>query len=132
MKLRSLLAVSLVASVASTLSYAAPPMEAPHVTEVFVLDIAGNMPKFMEVTKRMQDLSKKNGMHGMARYWIAGWAGADVGKVIVAVEFPSLLVLAQDAEKMMGDPEYQKVQADAMASGMKIVSASLVTEIKAQ
>jgi len=130
MKAHSLLAVGLVIAVASTISSAAPPTDAPRITEVFVLDVGQNMPTFIELSNRTDALVKKVGSQGTSHYWMGAWAGSDVGKVIVTVEFPSLLALAQDEEKFQANPEFQKWQADAMSSGVKFLSQSIVTELK--
>jgi hypothetical protein len=130
MKTHSLLAVGLIIAVASTMSSAAPPASAPRITEVYVLDVGQNLPKFIELSKRIDALVKKYGSQGTSHYWIGQWAGSDVGKVIVTVEFPSLMALAQDEEKFQNNPEFQQWQADAAASGVKLLSQSIVTELK--
>ena len=125
----SLFAVGLIIAVTATMSSAAPPAAAPRVTEVYVLDVGDNMGKFIELSKRVNALVKKIGSQGTTHYWINTWAGANAGKVVVTVEFPSLLALAQDEEKYRNDPEFQKWQADAMSSGVKVLSQSIVTEL---
>jgi hypothetical protein len=107
-----------------------PPADAPRITEVFVIDVGENMPKSIELSRRIDALVKKYGSEGTSHYWIGAWAGSEVGKVIVTVEFPSLMALARDEEKFQANPEFQKWQADAMSSGVKVISQSIAVELK--
>jgi hypothetical protein len=60
----------------------------------------------------------------------AGTTGEGAGRVIVTVEHPSLAALAQSSAKLQASPEFQKWQTDAVASGIKQLSNSLVTELR--
>jgi hypothetical protein len=103
---------------------------APHVTEVIVVDVGGGMQKFQELAKRVDAISKQLHVGGTVRYHLATWAGEGAGRVIVTVEYPSLTALADSSAKMNASPEFRKWQADAQASGIKVLSESLVTELK--
>ncbi len=80
------------------------------------------LAKLPAITKRLQ-------LHGTLRAWRARYAGHDAGAVVVSIEYPSLLVFAQDGIKMDADPEYT-----ALLSGLDkvrtIVSDSLYDELK--
>jgi hypothetical protein len=64
--------------------------------------------------------------------WAAAYAGPQSGAVIVTIEHPSLVALAQSAAKIEPSPEWQQLVADAQASAIKVVSDSIVVELKAR
>jgi hypothetical protein len=117
--------------VAATAPAASPPVEGPAVTEVLVFDVGANFQKFMELSKRADAVSKKYGSTGKARMWAAAYAGRDSGAVIVTVEHPSLVALARSAAKVEPSPEWRQLVADAQASSIKLMSDSIVVELKA-
>lgn len=123
-----LVAACLVATV-SAVSSAAPPAGPPRVTQVIVLDVGTNMQKFNDLSSRVDTIATKNQSTGKTRYWITTFAGAEVGRVIVTIEYPSLISFAQSQAKMDASPEFQQWQKDAQASGIKELSSSLVTEL---
>ncbi len=55
--------------------------------------------------------------------------GLRPAKLIVVIETSSLSSMAADGVKMRADPEWTKLFADIEASGIKVVSESLATEI---
>ena len=116
--------------VAATVPAASPPSEGPAVTEVIVFDVGPNMAKFLELTKRANSITQKYGSTGKARFWAAAYAGRDSGAVIVTIEYPSLVALAQSAAKVENSPEWQQLVADAQASSIKPISDSIVVEVK--
>jgi hypothetical protein len=110
-------------------SSAAPPAGPPRVTQVVVLDVGASMQKFNDLNNRMDAISTKYQSTGKARFWMTTYAGAEVGRVIVTVEYPSLISLAQSQAKMDASPEYQQWLKDAQTSGIKELSMSIVTEL---
>jgi len=121
-----LIASSLVVSAAD-----APAPRAAHVTEVIVLDVgAANMQKFMDLANRASAITKQLQVAGTVRYYVGTWAGEGSGHVIVTVEYPSLLSLAQAEAKTSASPEFRQWQTDAANSGIKQLSSSLVTELR--
>lgn len=112
-----------------TASSSAAPPGPPRVTQVVVLDVGASMQKFNDLNSRMDTIAAKNQSTGKARFWMTTFAGAEVGRVIVTVEYPSLISFAQSQAKMDASPEYQQWQKDAQASGIKELSSSLVTEL---
>jgi hypothetical protein len=117
----------MVAAVTAVSSAAPPP--APHVTEVIVLDVGAHMQKFLELTKRMDAIQSKYQSTGKAHIWEGTWAGSESGRVIVTVEYPSLLSLAESADRTRGAPELASLIAELDASGIRVLSESLVTEV---
>jgi hypothetical protein len=87
------------------------------------------MQKFNDLSSRVDTIAAKYQSTGKARYWITTFAGAEVGRVIVTIEYPSLISFAQSQAKMDASPEFQQWQKDAQATGIKQLSASLVTEL---
>jgi hypothetical protein len=107
----------------------ATPNEAPHVTQVIVLDVGPHMQKFINLTDRASAMAKKYESTGTVRYWTSTWAGSETGRVIVTVEFPSLTSMAASIGRMSASPEYAQWLTDVEASGIKRLSASVVTEM---
>jgi hypothetical protein len=128
-KAKILLVASFMIAVVSAGSSAAPPAGPPHVSNVVVLDVGANMQKFIDLSHRMDALTAKLQSTGKARFWDTTWAGSNAGHLVVVVEYPSLASMAASQEKMMASPEYAKWIADAEASGIKVVSQSLLTEV---
>jgi hypothetical protein len=108
-----------------------PPAGAPHVTQVIVLQMpnGSSIPKLVDIAKRAQVIAMKAGSTGKARLWNLAFAGPEAGHVIIAVEFPSMAAFAESGAKLQTNPEWQKMNADAEAIGVKVVSASLAVEI---
>ena len=130
LKTSILLAASfVVGAIMTAVSSAAPPAAAPHVTEVIVLDVGAHMQKLLELSKRMEAIQTKFQGTGKARIWQGSWAGSEAGRVIVTVEFPSLRSLAESEDRTRGVPELEALFAEVDASGIKVLSDSLVTEV---
>ena len=129
MKTKIILVASCLVAIVTAVSSAAPPAGPPRVTEVIVLDVGTNMQKFNDLTSRVDAIATKYQSTGKSRYWITTFAGAEVGRVIVTVEYPSLISFAQSQAKMDASPEFQQWQKDAQTSGIKELSSSLVTEL---
>jgi hypothetical protein len=110
-----------------------PPNANPPVIEIIVVDVGANVPaavpKLIDIMKKAKAIATKAGTKGSARLWAANWAGPDSGRFIIAVENPSLGVMAADGPKMQTSPEWQKLIADFYAAGFKVVSQSLLMEV---
>lgn len=128
MKTSIVLVASFMVAAVTTVSSAAPP-PAPHVTEVIVLDVGVHMQKFLELARRMDAIQAKYKSTGKVHIWQGSWAGSDAGHVIVTVEYPSLHSLAESEDRSRGAPEFAPLFADLDASGIKVLSESLVTEV---
>jgi hypothetical protein len=104
--------------------------EAPHVTQVIVLDVGPHMKKFIDLSNRASAMAAKYESTGQVRYWTSTWAGPDTGRVIVTIEFPSLSSMAGSVSRMSASPEYAEWLADVENSGVKRLSTSVVTELR--
>ena len=129
MKAQILLVASFMVALISADSSAAPPAGPPRVSEVIVLDVGANMAKFADLSHRMDAITTKYQSTAKVHFWDTTFAGNNAGHLVVVVEYPSLLSMAQSQEKVMGSPEYAKWIADVQASGIKVVSQSLLTEV---
>ena len=130
MKTQAVFLASLMAAAVTTVSSAAPPTPAPRVTEVIVLDVGSHMQKLLEIARKIDALGVKYHDAGKARIWQSSLAGSDTGRVVVTIEYPSLLSYAQsDDRTRAGAAEYAPVFAELDASGIKILSDSLVQEV---
>ena len=87
------------------------------------------MAKFVELSHRMDAITTKYQSTAKVRFWDTTYAGNNADHLVVVVEYPSLLSMAQSQEKVMASPEYGKWIADVQASGIKLVSQSLLTEV---
>ena len=118
------LAFSLILGVAQ-----ASAQEAPKVINVLAVDTGGDTDKFLGFAKRAREITEKNGGTGNQRVWLSTLAGPNTGTVIVAVEYPSMVSMAQTQAKVNSTPEWQAFIGDFQKSGMRVVSSSLSVEI---
>jgi len=130
MKIKTIFIASCMIAAAAAISAADQARSAPHVTEVITLDVGGNMPKFMEMSKQVDGILRTLQFTGTVRYYVTTWAGTGSGHVIVTVEYASLISLAQQLAKLNASAEFRKWEADMQASGIKVLSESLVTELR--
>ncbi len=103
--------------------------EAPKVINVLSVDTGGDTDKFLGFAKRAREITEKNGGTGNQRVWLSTLAGPNTGTVIVAVEYPSMVSMAQTQAKVNSTPEWQAFIGDFQKSGMRVVSSSLSVEI---
>ena len=87
------------------------------------------MPKFMEIYKRAMVIMEKYGSTGESRLWMATYAGANAGRVAVAIEYPNMVSMAQSGGKVFSSPEWQKLSDDFEATDMSILSNGLSVDI---
>ena len=128
-KTQAVFLASLMAAAVTTVSSAAPP-PAPRVTEVIVLDVGSHLQKLIEISRKFDALSVKYHDAGKVRIWQSSLAGSDTARVVVTIEYPSLLSYAQsDDRTRAGAAEYAPVLAELDASGIKILSDSLAPEV---
>ena len=125
---------SLLLSVAVVVACAQAPQEAtaqegPKVIQIVAIDTGGDLPKFLEFSKRIQAIADKAGSTGQRRIWQSTLAGPETGSVVVAIEYPSLVSMAQSTGKMAATPEWRQLVADVQAAGMRVVSNSIAVEI---
>jgi hypothetical protein len=129
MKTQSMLTATLLVLASAILPAASPSPDGPTVQEVLVFDVGPNMNKFIEITKRARAIAEKYGSTGKPRFWMSAYSGPNTGRVIVTVEYPSLVALAQSAAKVRQSPEWQQLLADTQASSIEMVSDSIAVEL---
>lgn len=87
-----------------------------------------NVSGYIAELKKGQQLMKRLGSSGQIRVWRARFAGQDTGTVVVSVEYPSLVVLAQDDAKAAADAEWA-AWLKGLDKYRKIVSDSTYDEL---
>ena len=123
MKPRLVVALALVAVL--NLIGSAATAEVLRVVVVKAQDTAG----YVKEIERGRGLFKKAGSPVVLRVWRAQYAGTDTGAVVVSAEYPDLVALARDNEKMGTDPELRAWLA-GLDKFRTIVSDSVYAELK--
>jgi hypothetical protein len=112
------------------LSSVAAAQEPPRVTNVIVFDVGADMAKFTELSKRARAIREKYQSTGKVRLWMSAFAGPNTNRVVVTVEYPSLVAMAQSWSKVTASPEWQKLIADARVTNIKRLSDSVLIEMQ--
>jgi hypothetical protein len=129
MRITSLL-IGLVFAMAFTLAPSQSTAQAPpKVINVLTYDVAGDMPKFMELYKRAMVIMEKYGSAGESRLWVATLAGPNTGTVAVAIEYPSMASMVESGNKIFPSPEWQKLISDFEATDMRVRSNGVSVDI---
>lgn len=128
-----ILAAVLALCAAQTASAQTAPGPSP-VVLVMVVELGAtataSFPKLVELMKRAGELAKKEGdAAGKARLYAPTLGGA-TNQMVIVVEFPSLAAFAAAETAHAQNAEWQKITADAIAAGLKLVSRTLSTEVK--
>jgi len=84
---------------------------------------------YVKEIERGRGLMKKAGSPAVIRVWRAQYAGTDAGAVVVSVEYPDLVALARDTDKMATDPDLRAWLA-GLDKFRTIVSDSVYNELK--
>ena len=74
-------------------------------------------------------LLKNAGSPAQVSVWRGRFAGPEVGRVVVSIEYPDLVTFANDDKKMAADAEYQ-AWLKGLDKVRTVVSDSLYEEIK--
>jgi hypothetical protein len=85
---------------------------------------------YLKGVEQGRQLLKSKGSQATIRVWKARFAGSDVGRIVVSVEYPNLEALAADTTRMSSDPDLKK-WLDGLAKLRKVVSDSVYEEIAA-
>ena len=121
----------LVLVLAAILLFISAPIFAQDVPVVRILVVETDNPA--AYVKEVQETGlvhmKRLGLRGNIRMWKAKFAGRDAGSMIVSIEYPSLIALAEDDRKTAADPAMRAWIRD-LDKIRKIVSDSLYTEAK--
>ena len=78
--------------------------------------------------KKGQAMLKRLGSPAQIRAWRGRFAGEDTGRVVVTIEYPSMVVLAQDEAKVLADREYS-AWLKGLDKVRKIISDSTYDEL---
>lgn len=125
---------AILAGLALALTFALAPSQAeaqgpPKVINVLMIDTKGDLEGFLKFAKRARELQTKHGGTGVQRVWQSTLAGPNTGTVAVAVEYQSMVAMAQSQAKVGATPEWQKFVDDFQASGMNVLSNSVSIEV---
>lgn len=118
-----LLVVALLVSVSPS-AQAADPV----VLRVIVVQ-TDDMTGYLKEIENAKAINKRLSGSSTVRVWKARFAGDEAGSVVVSIEYPSLMAMAQDEQKSQADPEY-KALLGRLDKMRKIVSDSLYNELK--
>lgn len=121
-----------IAALFAIVSSAAAPDRPARVKTVITLDVGPNMQKFSELVRRRMAIEKSLHTTGVPTFWVSTYSGTSVGHVTVTVDYPSLASMARSSEIMDRSEEITKWEADFEASGIKVLSESLVEELQLQ
>jgi hypothetical protein len=88
-----------------------------------------NYGAYVKELEHGKAILKRLGSTAVLRVWRAHFAGPNAGSVVVSIEYPSMVVLAQDEAKAYADPEYTS-WLGGLASIRKVVSDSVYDEMK--
>jgi hypothetical protein len=123
---KTILSVAIALLGAATLAPAANAPEPPHAVQVFVFEVAPP-----NLARRVEAAAVKAGGVGKMRIfqnWLSGSTAG--GNVVLVIEFPSLVALAQSATKTDASAEFQQVMAqvgaEMQAAGLKPPVTSFV------
>ena len=125
---------SLLIGLALVFSFAMMPSQAvaqaaPKVINVITYDVAGDMPKFLDLFKRAIAVAEQYGTSGKSRVWVASFAGDNTNTVAVATEYPDMVSMAQSGAKIAPSPEWQQLVREATAAGIRPLSNSVSVEM---
>jgi hypothetical protein len=122
---------TLAAVVSAILLCISTPLIAQDATVLRVIVVETDNPAAYakEVQETGQAHLRRLGIRGNVRMWRAKYAGGDSGRMIVSIEYPNLVALAEDDRKIAADPAMRTWIKD-LDKIRKIVSDSLYTEAK--
>ena len=84
---------------------------------------------YVKEIDRGRGLMKKAGSPAVIRVWRAQYAGTEAGTVVASIEYPDLMALAKDNERMGTDPDLRAWLA-GLDKLRTIVSDSVYNELK--
>ena len=102
----------------------------PAAMQVFMLGPGdGGVAQLIPLLERGRAIAEQIGSGGKGRYFQVAFGGPTSGSVVVAIEFPSLVALAESETKMNANPDYQKLIADIQAAGVRVLSRAVTIEL---
>ena len=103
--------------------------DAPKVSNVLAFAAGADVPTLLGFVERGTKINERLGNKGVVRVFVSTLAGPNTGSVAIVVEFESLAAMAAEQAKSNADPEWQTLMTDVQASGITLVSNSVVMEI---
>lgn len=101
-----------------------------HATVLRVIIVqTDNTSGYVKELEKGKAMIKRLGSSAVLRVWRARFAGQDTGTVVVSLEYPNLVTLAQDEAKAAADPEWS-TWLSGLDKLRKIVSDSTYDELK--
>ncbi len=101
----------------------------PAVINVLTFDVGTDAAQFIAFTQRANKIQKKIGGQGEQRVWAPMFGDQVAGVVIVTVEYPNFVAMAQSQTKSAASGEWQAFVQDVEASGIRLVSNSVATDV---
>ena len=84
--------------------------------KVITYDVAGDMPKFLDIYKRAVGVAEQYGASGKSRVRVASFAGDNTNTVAVATEYQDMVSTARAGAEIASSPEWQKLVSEANRS----------------
>ncbi len=103
--------------------------ESPAVTQVVTIDTKGKLDDLLAHAKTNEKIFERLGIKATRRYMRASFAGSTSGAIIVVIEYPNLVSLAEAQEKLANDAKWQKYIDKITSLGMSIETNSLWVDI---
>ncbi len=100
----------------------------PSVINVLTFDVGTNADQFIAFTKRASEIQKTLGSPGEQRVWAPMFGDQVAGAVIVTVEYPSFVAMAQAQAKSNASPEWQAFVQEVTAAGIRMISNSVAAD----
>ena len=103
--------------------------ESPAVIQVVTIDTKGKLDDLLAYAKDNEKIFERLGIKATRRYMRASFAGSNSGAIIVVIEHPNMVSLAEAQEKLTNDAKWQKYIDKVTSLGMSIESNSLWVDI---
>jgi hypothetical protein len=111
------------------LGVAAPALAVDQVVLRVVSVQTDDVDGYLREINKGKALLKRLGSPSVVRVWRARFAGENAGRLVVSVEYPSLVAFAADETKVSADAEYQ-AWIKGLSKVRRVVSDSLYNELK--
>ena len=120
----------LVPCLATIFALAIPPAAfAEPVTQVLEVRVDGDPASYLSVVRQLDAMSREVTPGVKIRVWRALLAGEDAGKLIIAIEHPSLEAYAAHRTKLQAHEGWASLLQKARKTGRRRVSNSLLAEV---
>jgi len=115
---------------ATTLVLATPlSTSAEPVTQILEVRVDGDPAEYLSVVRQLDAMSREVTPGVKIRVWRALLAGEDAGKLVIAIEHPSLEAYAAHRTKLQAHKGWASLLQKARKTGRRRVSNSLLSEV---